>query len=75
MYLQMYWLTTAKGDVRWCKGPKCRRVITFEQPEQPSDSWIHNDRSRGYRPRVDKVFCSPACKQRDYDHRKKISRS
>lgn len=71
MYLQMYWLMTSKGNVRRCKGPGCRRVITFDQPEQPRGLWKKNDRSRGYRTRVDKVFCSQACKQRDYDHRKK----
>ena len=71
MYLQMYWLMTYKGNVRRSKEPGCPRVITFDQPEQPRDPWIHNDRSRGYKTRVDKVFCSPACKQRDYDRRKK----
>lgn len=74
MYLQMYWLMTAKGGVRRCKEPGCPRVITFEQPEQPRDPWVRNDRSRGYKTRVDKVFCSSACKQRDYDRRKKVSR-
>jgi hypothetical protein len=73
MYLQMYWLMTAKGGERRCKGPGCIRVITFDQPEQPRDPWIYNDRSRGYRTRRDKVFCSPACKQRDYDRRKRLS--
>ena len=72
MYLQMYWLMTAKGGVRRCKGPGCPRVITFAQPEQPRDPWKRNDRSLGYRTRRDKVFCSPACKQRDYDHRKRV---
>jgi len=71
MYLQGYWLMTAKGGERRCKGPGCLRVITFDQPEQPSDPWKKNDRSRGYRTRVDKVFCSSACKQRDYDRRKR----
>jgi hypothetical protein len=75
MYLQMYWLMTAKGDVRRCKEPGCPRVITFDQPEQPRDHWIPNDRSRGYKTRVDKVFCSPACKQRDYDRRKRMSQA
>lgn len=71
MYLQMYWLMTAKGDVRRCKAPGCLRVITFDQPKQQGDHWKKNDRSMGYRTRRDKVFCSPACKQRDYDHRKR----
>lgn len=75
MYLQMYWLMTSRGEGRRCKGPGCRRVIAFDQPEQPRDPWIHNDRSRGYRTRRDKVFCSQACKQRDYDRRKKMSRT
>ncbi len=74
MYLQMYWLMTAKGGVRRCKEPGCPRVITFDQPEQPRDLWKKNDRSRGYRTRRDKVFCSQACKQRDYDRRKRMSR-
>lgn len=70
MYLQMYWLMTAKGDVRRCKASGCLRVITFDQPKQEGDHRKKNDRSRGYRTRRDKVFCSPACKQRDYDRRK-----
>jgi hypothetical protein len=74
MYLQMYWLVTAKGGVRRCKEPGCPRVITFDQPEQERDAWIPNDRRRGYRTRRDKVFCSPVCKQRDFDRRKRMSR-
>jgi hypothetical protein len=74
MYLQMFWLMTAKGGVRRCKEPECPRVITFDQPEQKGDPSKHNDRSMGYRTRVDKVFCSAACKQRDYDRRKRTSR-
>jgi len=74
MYLQMYWLITAKGGVRRCKEPGCPRVITFDQPELPRDLWTHNDRRRGYRTRRDKVFCSQVCKQRDYDRRKRMSR-
>lgn len=37
MYLQMYWLMTAKGEGRRCKGPGCHKFITFEQPEQPKN--------------------------------------
>jgi hypothetical protein len=74
MYLQMYWLMTATGEVRVCKRLGCHRVITFDQPKQLRDFWKFNDRSRGYKTRRDKVFCSPACKQRDYDRRKRRSR-
>ncbi len=74
MYLQKYWLMTAKGGVRRCKEPGCPRVITFDQPKQQGDPWEKNDRSIGYRARRDKVFCGPACKQRDYDRRKRMGR-
>jgi hypothetical protein len=74
MYLQMYWLMTARGGVRRCKEPGCPRVITFDQPKLPRDPWRHNDRSRGYKTRAEKVFCSTACKQRDYDQRKRSNK-
>ena len=73
MYLQMYWLMTAEGRERRCKAPGCVKVITFDQPEQPRDLWTQNDRKRGYKTRVDKVYCSQACKQRDYDRRRRMS--
>lgn len=64
MYLQMMWLMTASGEeVRWCKMPGCKKVITFEQPVQLVDSGLSkNDRSKGYRTRRDKEFCSDNCR-------------
>jgi hypothetical protein len=56
MYVQLMWLITAAGEeVRWCLW--CQKVIDFEQPEQPRDPWIPNDRSRGYKTRRDIKFC------------------
>jgi hypothetical protein len=66
MYLQMMWLMTATGEVRRCQGPRCPRVIAFEQPEKgvhPQQDGTKNDRSGGYRKtRKDKRFCSSSCK-------------
>jgi hypothetical protein len=64
MYAQALWLLTARGeDIRWCKRPECTKVVIFKQPEQPSPSGIKkNDRSRGYKTRKDKEFCSDLCR-------------
>lgn len=70
MYLQMMWLLIATGDqVRWCARPECGKVITFEHPEQLADPGIRrNDRSKGYRTRRDKEFCSDNCRASYYYH-------
>jgi hypothetical protein len=70
MYLQMMWLLTTTGDeIHWCKRPECTRLITFEQPEQPVDPGMRkNDRSKGYRTRRDKEFCSDRCRALHYYH-------
>lgn len=64
MYLQMMWLLTATGgEIRWCKRPECTRVIIHEQPQQSEDPGMKkNDRSKGYRTRRDKEFCSNRCR-------------
>jgi hypothetical protein len=69
MYLQMMWLLTAAtgpnvgNDVRWCKRPECTKVVDYRQPEQPAALGTKkNDRSRGYKTRKDKKFCSDLCK-------------
>jgi hypothetical protein len=65
MYLQLMWLLTATGEaVRWCKRPECTRVVAYEQPEQSMviKGYKKNDRSKGYRTRSDKEFCSDRCR-------------
>jgi len=62
MWLQMMFLVSATGKVRYCLGPGCNAVISFDQPQQPPAPGLKkNDRSRGYRTRRDKVFCSKRC--------------
>lgn len=70
MYLQMLWLLNAPGDqVRRCARPECDKVITFEQPEPLVDPGIRrNDRSKGYRTRRDKEFCSDNRRASYYCH-------
>jgi hypothetical protein len=70
MYLQMMWLLTTTGDeILWCKRRECTRLITYEQPEQPKDPDVKkNDRSKGYRTRRDKEFCSDRCRALYYYH-------
>jgi hypothetical protein len=70
MYLQMMWLLTTTGDeILWCKRPECTKVLTYDQPEQPKDPGMKkNDRSKGYRTRQDKVFCSDRCRALHYYH-------
>jgi hypothetical protein len=36
IYLQMMFLMRATGKVRYCKGPGCTNIISFDQPQQPS---------------------------------------
>lgn len=70
MYLQMMWLLTATGDqVKWCARPECDKVITFDQPEQAASHGMRrNDRSKGYRTRQDKEFCSDNCRAKYHYH-------
>jgi hypothetical protein len=63
IYLQMMFLLRATGKVRYCRGPGCTNIISFDQPKQPPASGLKkNDRSRGYKTRRDKVYCSDRCK-------------
>jgi hypothetical protein len=77
MYLQMTWLLTATGDqVKRCARPECDKVITFEQPAQVADHGMRrNDRSKGYRTRRDKDFCSDNCRAKYHYHYVKKGRS
>jgi len=57
MFLQMYWLIAAAGDVTRCR--YCRRIISLTPP-QP-----------GHRKtRQDKKYCDDACRQRHHYHTK-----
>jgi hypothetical protein len=66
IYLQMAWLMTTVEDVRHCQGPKCNKIIAYEQPEKGAHPQLRgrkNDRSAGYRKtRKDKRFCGSSCK-------------
>jgi len=69
MYLQLMWLLTAttaskvEDNIRWCKRPECTKVVDYQQPKQLATTGMKkNDRSRGYRIRRDKEFCSDRCK-------------
>ena len=78
MWLQMMWLVTSKDAPRRCAGPGCNRIISYEQPQQPQEwgdqpaaPWKKNDRSRGYRTRKDKKFCSDTCRVKNWQHKQK----
>jgi hypothetical protein len=66
MYLQMTWLMTAARGARRCQGPKCNKIIAYEQPEKGAHPQLQgkkNDRSAGYKKtRKDKRFCGNSCK-------------
>jgi hypothetical protein len=64
IWLQMFWLLTASETPRRCRNWECDRIILYEQPEQPMRLVSKNDRSGGYRTRVDKGFCSKKCSNR-----------
>jgi hypothetical protein len=64
MWLQLFWLLTAADTPRRCR--QCDRIIAYEQPDQPMQGTIKNDRSGGYRTRKDKGFCDKKC--RDHYH-------
>lgn len=57
MYLQMYWLMAAGGNVTRCK--YCGRIISLASPA-PS----------ARKTRQDKKFCDDACRQRHHYHTK-----
>jgi len=57
MYLQMYWLMAAGGNVTRCR--YCGRIISLASP-QPG----------ARKTRQDKKFCNDACRQRQYYHTK-----
>jgi hypothetical protein len=78
MWLQMMWLVTSKDVPRRCAGPGCNRIISYAQPQeswewndQSSDPWKKNDRSRGYRTRKDKRFCSDNCRVKNWQHKQR----
>lgn len=64
MWLQMFWLLTVSDTPRRCKNWECDKIIAYEQPQQPTTFAGKNDRSRGYRTRGDKGFCSKKCSNR-----------
>jgi hypothetical protein len=75
IYLQMMFLMRATGKVRYCKGPGCTNIISFDQPQQPSAlSLKKNDRSQGYRTRRDKVFCSKRCNMAYRRHNERVKK-
>jgi hypothetical protein len=61
MYLQMYWLMAAGGNVRHCK--YCGGVMALS-PSLPGTR----------KPRQDKQFCDDACRQRHHYHKTKLAR-
>ena len=78
MWLQMMWLVTSKDVPRRCAGPGCNRIINYAQPQEPwewntqsIDPWKKNDRSRGYRTRKDKKFCSDNCRVKNWQRKRK----
>jgi hypothetical protein len=66
MWLQMFWLLTASEAPRRCRNWECDKIIEYEQPGQPGGFTAKNDRSGGYRTRVDKGLCSKKCANRYY---------
>jgi len=82
LWLQMMWLVTSKDVPRRCAGPGCNRIISYAQPQlfrewnnQFTDPWKKNNRSRGYRTRKDKKFCSDNCRVKNWQHKRKRKRS
>jgi hypothetical protein len=64
MWLQMFWLLTASEAPRRCKNWECDKIIAYEQPDQSTRGTNKNDRSGGYKTRIDKAFCSKRCSNR-----------
>ena len=71
VYIMMMWLMKADNAARRCKRAGCPRIITFEVPEYAEATEVPRINPntgkpyvRGpYKTRVDKKFCSPACKR------------
>jgi hypothetical protein len=77
----MMWLVTSKDAPRRCAGPGCNRIISYKQlqqsqmwSDQTSNPWKKNDRSRGYRTRKDKKFCSDTCRVKNWQDKQKRKR-
>jgi hypothetical protein len=64
MWLQMFWLLTATKAPQRCR--TCDQIISYEQPEQPTQGTKRNDRSAGYRTRRDKNYCDKTCRDRHH---------
>lgn len=67
MWLQMFWLLTATEAPRRCRNWECGKIIALDQPIQPTEGKKRNDRSNGYRTRIDRQFCpdnNDRCKNR-----------
>jgi len=72
MLLQMMSLMAYTGKKRFCKGPGCFNIISFEEPEP-----ILNDSGKLETPRrthSHKETCSDACRRRHSDHNEKGGR-
>jgi hypothetical protein len=52
-----------------CRTPKCRKIISFEQPAQKPDPSVMNDRSMGYKTRADTEYCDKRCANQHYYER------
>jgi hypothetical protein len=61
LWLQAMWLLVA-NDVQQCENPMCNRVITYKQPEKPSDH--KKGKRKPYKTRNDKKHCNNTCVQR-----------
>jgi len=62
MWLQMFWLLTATEEPQRCRN--CDKIIAYEQPPQLMQGMKRDDRSAGYRTRIDKKFCDKKCRDR-----------
>jgi hypothetical protein len=71
MWLEMLWLLTAGNNVRRCAYFGCRKVITFERPDQLEKPGTNKNSRRKYRPRVDKEHCNHKCVANASYHRNK----
>jgi hypothetical protein len=72
LYIQMARLLTAPPEnIRRCAYPGCTRTIGLErEPDEsspPSRSTKKNDRSKGYKTREDKKYCSPKHRYKYYN--------
>jgi hypothetical protein len=64
MWLQIFWLLTATEEPSRCRNWECDKIIAYEQPDQPVEGTARNNRSGGYRTRIDKRFCDKTCRDR-----------